>query len=68
MYERGVIVAYMVADDDYLMKVKIQNYYTEMTKKDPMFVWPRVYGNNMKGVGKLDTNIPYPEFIKYSTH
>ena len=63
-----MIVAYMVADDDSLMKVKIQNYYTEMTKNDPMFVWPRVNGKNMKEVGKLDINIPYPEFIKYSTH
>ena len=26
MYERGVIVSYMVSDDDYVMKDKLQHY------------------------------------------
>ena len=30
MYNMGVIVAYMVADDDYLINLKLRKYYTEV--------------------------------------
>ena len=33
MFERGVIVRYVVADDDYPMKVKIRHSYTELMEK-----------------------------------
>ena len=59
-----MVVAYVVAHDEYSIKAKLENSLTELTKKDPMFVWTRVNGENMKDVGKIDLNTLKTEFIE----
>ena len=50
----------MVADDDSLMKAKLQHSCTKMMGKDPKFVWSKVNGRKMKDVGNIELNIPEP--------
>ena len=55
----------MVADDNYSMKLKLHNYYTKLIEKEPNFVWPRFNGRKL---GRIDLNIPDPEFIAEPTN
>ena len=68
MYERGVVVAHVVADYNSLLKVKLRQSYTELMGEYLKLVWPRVNVSNLKDVGYLDFNIPYLERIAYPTH
>ena len=68
MYYRGMVVASLVASYDSSMKAKPWNSYAELTEKDPNFVWPRENVRNMKDLGNIEFNIPYPEFIADPTH
>ena len=55
-----MIVPYVVADDEYLMKKNLRNSYTGLVGKHPTFLLPRVNGRKLNNVGKLDLNVPDP--------
>ena len=63
MYEQGLIVTYVMDDNNSSMKEKLHNYYKVLMEKYPRFVWTRANKGNMKDVGKIDLNTPYIEFI-----
>ena len=48
---------YVVADDDHLMKVNIQNSCTELMEKYQKFVRTRANGSKLKDVGNIDLDI-----------
>ena len=55
-----MIVTNVVYEDDYLMKVNIRHSYTELMEKTPKLLWPKDNGSNLKDIGNLYLNIPYP--------
>lgn len=63
MYERGVIVTYVVAYDDPLVQAKLHLSYTELIGKYPMFWFPSVKGRNINDARNIDFNIPEPYFV-----
>ena len=58
-----MVVVHVVANYNYLMKVKLRHSYTELMVKHLKLVWPRLNGRNLKDVGNLEFNIPHPELI-----
>ena len=54
MFERGKIIKYLLAEDDYLMKKKLMQYYDELMEKDLMFLWTRLKIRKLKNIGNID--------------
>ena len=68
-YEKnGLIVEYVVADDDSSMRATLRHSFREKQAVDPAWEWPRILGKRCRDVGKLPLDIPEPKFLADPTH
>ena len=54
MFERGKIIKYLLAEDDFLMKKKLIQYYDEPMEKYLMVLWTRLKRSKLKNIGNID--------------
>eukprot|EP00957_Ditylum_brightwellii_P010125 764952-Ditylum_brightwellii.AAC.1 len=71
----GLIIGFIVVDDDSSMRATIKHLYKHLSATIPGFVWPCAtpkedvtLGAKLQETGKLPLDVPQPKWLAVPTH